>query len=260
MKTIRIAVICLLFTFGLALLPVVAPTHAQSAPTVVNIQNFAFSPATVTVPAGTTIVFSNLDSVDHAPVSDTGAWDAGDVPGGTRSIGIAFNTPGTYPYHCAIHPDMVGTVIVTGAAPGATSTATLPAPPTAVPTSVPTLPPGPTSAPTSVPATSTPVPTATSTPAPLFVKLAIGHKTTKAGAKQSIKVTTVPGAAVSITLTYPDGKKSRKSAHATAGGTYTWNFKQPSGHTTRTKHTAKVAVTVTSASGSAKASKSYTIQ
>jgi plastocyanin len=259
MKPIRIAVIGLLLTLALALTPAVAPTQAQSAPTVVNIQNFAFSPTTITISAGTAIVFSNLDQVDHAPVSDTGVWDAGIVPAGTRSASIPFSTPGNYPYHCAIHPEMQGTIVVTGSGSGATPTATLPPPPTSVPTAGPTSAPAPTVGATSVPPTSTPRPTATSTALPLFVKLAIGHKSTKAGAKQSIKVTTLPGATVSITVTFPDGSKKRQSAHASAAGTFNWSFKQPSGHTSRTKHTVKVAVTVSNGNGSARATKSYTV-
>jgi len=151
---------------------------------------------------------------------------------------------------------MLGTIIVTGSVSAPTATATLPAPPTAIPTSTPVA----TLGTTAVPATSTPAPTATSAPLAVFVKLALGHKSVKAGAKQSVKVTTLPGAAVSITVTYPDGKKKRQSARAPAGGTYTWNFKQPAGHTTRTKHTAKVAVTVSRGSESARATKSYIIK
>jgi plastocyanin len=260
MKLIRIAVICLLFAFSLALAPVVAPTHAQAIASVVNIQNFAFSPPTITISAGTTVVWSNKDSTDHAPVSDTGAWDAGDVPGGTNSPGIVFSTPGTFPYHCAIHPDMLGTIVVTGSVSAPTATPTPPAPPTAIPTVVPTSTPVPTLGTTAVPATATPAPTATNTPLPLSVKVALGHKTVKVGAKQSIKVTSLPGAAVSITLTYPDGKKTRKSAHASTAGTYTWSFKQPSGHTTRTKHTVKVAVSASRGADSVKATKSYTVK
>lgn len=252
MKPIRIAVIGLLCTFALALTPVGAPTHAQSAPTVVTIQNFAFSPATITVSAGTTVVWSNKDSTDHTSTSDTGVWDAGDIPPGTSSRGILFNTPGTYPYHCAIHPNMTGTVIVTGSAPAPTATAT-PPPPTAGSTAVATP------DPTSVPPTSTPLPTPTNTPLQLFVKVVVGHKSAKVGTKQSIKVTTLPGAAVSITLTLPDGSKKHHSARASAAGRYTWKFKQPSGHTTRTKHTVKVAVKVSNGTGSVNSTKRYTV-
>jgi hypothetical protein len=89
--------------------------------------------------------------------------------------------------------------------------------------------------------------------------VAVGHKTTKVGSKQSIKVTTLPGASVSITVTFPDGVKKRQSAHASAAGNYTWSFKQPSGHTTRTKHAVKVAVKVSNGTHSVSSTKSYTV-
>lgn len=253
MKPLRITVLCLLCAFGLVLRPVVAPTHAQSAPTVVTIQDYAFSPATVTINAGSTVVWSNHESsVDHTSTSDTGVWDVPDIPHGTSSRGIVFNTPGTYPYHCSFHPDMHGTVIVlaggSGPTPTPPATATVGANPAPTSTPVPTV-------------GAPPAPTATSTPLPLFVKLAIGHKTVKAGAKQSIKVTTLAGAAITIVVTFPDGAKKRHTATAAANGTLAWTFKQPGGHTTRAKHAAKVSVTVSKGAGSAvKSAKSYTIR
>jgi hypothetical protein len=149
---------------------------------------------------------------------------------------------------------MHGTIVVLAGGPAATATPTVPAAATSAPafTPVPTL--GTTAA------TATPQPT--STPVPLFVKLAIGHKTVKAGAKQSVKVATVAGAAISIVVTFPVGAKMHRTASAPASGTFTWSFKQPVGRTTRTKHTAKVIVTVSREAGSSskKASKSYTIR
>jgi plastocyanin len=256
MKSVRIAVVCLLFTFGLAFNPAGAPTHAQSTAVVINIQNFAFSPATMTVTAGSTVVWANHDSTDHTSTSDTGVWDVSDIPGGASSSGTVFNTPGTYAYHCNIHPFMTGTIVVVASGPAATATpvpTTPPAPPASTSTPVPTL--------GSVAATATPQPTATSTAVPLFLKLAVGHKTVKAGAKQSVKVTTVAGAAIGITVTFPVGAKKHRTAIAPASGTFTWNFKQPGGRTTKTKHTAKVAVTVSQGTGSSKkANKTYTIR
>jgi plastocyanin len=255
-KSVRIAAVCFLCTFGLALKPMVAPIHAQSAAVVVTIQDYFFSPATTTVTAGTTVVWTNKGPSDHSSTSDTGVWDAGIVAVGTSSSGTAFNTPGTYPYHCAIHPEMMGMIIVTGSSSGPTPTPTLPVAPTATATAVATL--GSTAAAT---ATATPLPTATNTKRPLFVKLAIGHKTVKAGAKQSIKVTTLAGAAISIGITFPDGAKKHRAAIAPKTGIFAWTFKQPGGHTTRTKHAAKVAVTVSQGAGSPiKSTKSYTIR
>lgn len=71
----------------------------------------AFAPDALTVDAGTTVTWTNTDSVAHTSTSDAPGWDSGIVsPGGhfTRS----FQAAGTFQYHCAIHPGMVGTVIV----------------------------------------------------------------------------------------------------------------------------------------------------
>lgn len=80
----------------------------------VDIQNFAFSPASVTVKKGTTVTWTNKDSVTHT-VTETDSQagpSSGDVNPGS-SYSFTFNTPGTYHYHCSIHTEMVGTVTVT---------------------------------------------------------------------------------------------------------------------------------------------------
>jgi plastocyanin len=81
----------------------------------VTIQNFAFSPASITVKAGTTVTWTNNDSAAHTVTENdgkSGGPASGDVnPGSTYSF--TFKTAGTYQYHCAIHPSMTGTVVVT---------------------------------------------------------------------------------------------------------------------------------------------------
>jgi len=78
----------------------------------VMIQNFAFSPATLTVKAGTDVTFTNQDSVTHTVTSDTGLFDSGNLTSG-KSFSFTFQTPGTYSYHCSIHTSMAhGTIIV----------------------------------------------------------------------------------------------------------------------------------------------------
>lgn len=74
-----------------------------------------FMPPEITIPAGTTVVWVNNDSFEHnvtsGPEDDpTDLFDA-DVAAG-ESFSFTFEEPGTYPYHCDIHPGMVGTVIV----------------------------------------------------------------------------------------------------------------------------------------------------
>ena len=71
----------------------------------------AFAPDDLTVDAGTTVTWTNTDSVAHTSTSDASGWDSGIVaPGGHFSR--SFQTAGTFKYHCAIHPGMIGTVTV----------------------------------------------------------------------------------------------------------------------------------------------------
>jgi plastocyanin len=79
----------------------------------VNIQDFAYAPESVTVSVGTTITWTNHDSVDHTVTTSSGpeSFDSGNIsPGDTFQY--TFNTAGTYEYYCTIHPYMSGTVIV----------------------------------------------------------------------------------------------------------------------------------------------------
>lgn len=73
--------------------------------------NRAFAPDDLNVTVGTTVTWMNTDSVAHTSTSNAAGWDSGIVnPGGQFST--TFSTAGTYQYHCAIHPGMVGTVVV----------------------------------------------------------------------------------------------------------------------------------------------------
>lgn len=80
----------------------------------VTIENFAFSPASITIKKGTAVTWANKDSATHTVTeSDSQAGpNSGDVaPGSTYSF--TFKSAGTFHYHCAIHPSMTGTVTVT---------------------------------------------------------------------------------------------------------------------------------------------------
>jgi plastocyanin len=65
---------------------------------------------TLYVAAGTTVTWHNIDDTDHTSTSDTGIWNSGVIPVGS-TFSYTFKTPGTYPYHCLIHP-MQGTIVV----------------------------------------------------------------------------------------------------------------------------------------------------
>ena len=78
----------------------------------VNIDNFAFVPATLTVRAGSTVTWTNHDEEPHTVVASDGSFHSpGMGTGGTFSH--TFATAGTFDYVCSIHPMMHGTVVVT---------------------------------------------------------------------------------------------------------------------------------------------------
>jgi plastocyanin len=89
-----------------------AGTGSTSGDTI-TIKNFSF--ATATVKAGSTVTVKNEDSTAHTVTSDTaGQFDAGTIDPGQSATFTAPSTPGSYPYHCNIHPtQMRSTLTVT---------------------------------------------------------------------------------------------------------------------------------------------------
>lgn len=80
----------------------------------VSIKNFSFQPSTLTVSAGTKVTWENKDSTSHTVSSDAqGLFDSGTLASGEK-FSFTFSTPGSYGYHCAIHPGMKGTIVVSG--------------------------------------------------------------------------------------------------------------------------------------------------
>jgi plastocyanin len=78
----------------------------------VKISNFKFGPATVTIKAGTKVVWTNDDAIAHSVNFKTTKLDSKTLGEGDR-FSHTFTTPGTYTYICAIHPFMHGTIRVT---------------------------------------------------------------------------------------------------------------------------------------------------
>src|SRR5215211_6951638 len=113
-----------LAALALVVMVVMAPSAtAQGATTPVSIQDFFFSPANVTVEAGTTVTWVNEVTVCGtlpSLTSDDGQFDSGVLMPGD-SYTVMFKGRGTITYHCAIHPSMSGSVTVgtpTGGASG----------------------------------------------------------------------------------------------------------------------------------------------
>jgi plastocyanin len=106
-----------------------SPTNNSNSSAQVTIQDFSFRPSTLTVKAGTTVTWTNSGPSVHAVTSDTMVFQSAGLSaptesnpyGGTTSgasFQFRFNTPGTYAYHCSLHPPssypgFTGTIIVT---------------------------------------------------------------------------------------------------------------------------------------------------
>lgn len=90
-------------------------TSAQPTATdAVTIQNFSFSPSVITVKKGTTVTWTNSDSVTHTVTETDGKTgpNSGNLDP-TKTYSFTYNTVGSFAYHCSIHPNMVGEVVVT---------------------------------------------------------------------------------------------------------------------------------------------------
>jgi plastocyanin len=106
-----------------------SPVHAQGM--TVSIQNFAFQPATLSVPVGTTVTWTNNDMVAHTSTSDSGVWNSGTLAPG-QSYSYTFTQAGSFPYHCMIHPFMHGAIVVGSVATPSPSTPTVSVTPSTV--------------------------------------------------------------------------------------------------------------------------------
>jgi plastocyanin len=91
----------------------------QSA-TAVNITNHAFDPAQLNVATGTTVTWTNGDTEAHTVTADDELFDSGVLEPG-QSYSVWLGGSGTVAYHCKIHPDMTGSVVVGGASGGETT-------------------------------------------------------------------------------------------------------------------------------------------
>ena len=89
----------------------IAASPARAADTEVKIDNFTFNPQQITVKAGTTVTWVNHDDIPHTVTSKTMAFKSKALDTDDK-FSFTFATPGTYPYFCALHPHMTGTIVV----------------------------------------------------------------------------------------------------------------------------------------------------
>ena len=83
----------------------------SGAGSTVKIDNFSFTPTTVTVPAGTTVTWTNADDIPHTVVSDDQSFKSKALDTDDK-FSYTFTKAGTYSYFCSIHPKMTAKVVV----------------------------------------------------------------------------------------------------------------------------------------------------
>ena len=130
MLSLRLAVVSAIVMFAIACgdysasspnspspTPTPAPTQGGPSSSVTipvgaqSLGNRAYMPSEVDVAVGATVTWMNTDSVAHTSTSDAPGWNSGIVAPNSQ-FSVAFQNAGTFSYHCAIHPGMVGTVVV----------------------------------------------------------------------------------------------------------------------------------------------------
>lgn len=78
----------------------------------IEIENYAFKPAQLTIVAGTKVTWINKDKIAHTATSDEKRFESGLISPGAAGFSYTFTAPGTYAYHCTPHPKMTGVIIV----------------------------------------------------------------------------------------------------------------------------------------------------
>ena len=92
--------------------------RAASPATAISIDNFTFTPQTVTVKAGTTVSWTNKDDIPHGIAATNNAFTRSKALDTDDSFSFTFTTPGSYQYFCYVHPHMTGTIVVEAASGG----------------------------------------------------------------------------------------------------------------------------------------------
>jgi plastocyanin len=111
MKTRALILVIALLSAALSLSFAAPPNDKPASEVAVKIDNFSFSPATITVSAGTTVRWTNRDDIPHTVVSEDKTFKS-KVLDTDEQYTYTFTKPGTYDYFCSIHPKMTAKVVV----------------------------------------------------------------------------------------------------------------------------------------------------
>jgi len=114
-RDVSVAVVVAVLWMGVNLLSAggrsLAAAEQKAESVEVKIDNFSFGPQDLTVPAGTTVTWTNRDDIPHTVVSTDKVFKS-KVLDTEEKFSYKFEKTGTYPYFCSIHPKMTGKVTV----------------------------------------------------------------------------------------------------------------------------------------------------
>ncbi|MDB5293491.1 MAG: hypothetical protein JWL69_4732 [Phycisphaerales bacterium] len=99
--------------YGVALVaakdpPEKAPAHPRKE---VSIANLAYSPATLKIHVGDTVIWTNNDDRDHTVIATDGSFKSPNIKAG-KTYEFTFSKAGKFSYGCSYHPRMKGTIVV----------------------------------------------------------------------------------------------------------------------------------------------------
>jgi plastocyanin len=103
-------VAALLLIVGTGSRAAAAPTATASQSVTVTIKDFKYKPAAIEINAGDRVVWANLDDVKHTATKG-GSFTTGKIKPG-KAVAVKFTSNGTYRYHCTLHEDMFGKIVV----------------------------------------------------------------------------------------------------------------------------------------------------
>jgi plastocyanin len=87
---------------------------AATAAQAISIKDFSFEPPSVSIKVGGSVTWTNADDTAHSIESDSHTFDSPDSIDTGKSFTHTFASAGTFTYICGIHPQMKGTIVVTG--------------------------------------------------------------------------------------------------------------------------------------------------
>jgi len=104
-------VLTAVLAIGMASLNPPTADAATPDPARIVVKDFMFKPASVSIKAGTTVIWTNEDDEPHTVRIESRLFASGALDT-NESFSFRFDKPGTYVFYCSIHPRMTGTVVV----------------------------------------------------------------------------------------------------------------------------------------------------